>query len=42
MNCTVESPQFDRSVVFYLKLGVVSVRVFCTEVVVYIDKSLFL
>lgn len=21
MNCTVESPQFDCSVVFYLKLG---------------------
>lgn len=39
MNCTVKSLQFDCSVVFYLKLGVVSVWVFCTEVVVYIDTS---
>lgn len=39
INCTVKSLQFDCSVVFYLKLGVVFVWFFCTEVVVYIDTS---
>lgn len=39
MNCTVKSLKFDCLVVFYLKLGVVSVWSFCTEVVVYINTS---
>lgn len=42
MNCTVKSLQFDCSVVFYLKLGVVSVHFLYRSGCLHRYKSLFL